>query len=49
MSLRGVLIVVALILGLLFYTIYTGKAQEWWGSMTRAATQVNAVPPDSVP
>lgn len=46
MSLRGVLIVVALIIGLLFYT---GKAQEWWGSMRRAATQVNAVPPDSVP
>jgi hypothetical protein len=46
MSLRGVLIVVALILGLLFYT---GKAQEWWGSMKRAATQVHAVPADSVP
>ena len=46
MSLRGVLIVVALILGLLFYT---GKAQEWWGSMKHAATQINAVPADSVP
>lgn len=46
MSFRGVLLLVALIIGLLFYT---GKAQEWWGSMKRAATQVKAVPPDSVP
>jgi len=46
MSFRGVLLVVALILGLLFYT---GKAQEWWSSMTRAATQVIAVPHDSMP
>lgn len=41
MSLRGVLIVLALIVGLLFYT---GKAQEWWASITRAATQVHASP-----
>ena len=46
MSFRGVLLVVALILGVLFYT---GKAQEWWASMTRAATQVHATPSDSVP
>jgi hypothetical protein len=41
MSVRGVLIVLALIVGLLFYT---GKAQEWWASMTRAAAQVHASP-----
>ncbi|HTC24041.1 MAG TPA: hypothetical protein VK688_06745 [Gemmatimonadales bacterium] len=41
MSFRGVLIVVALIIGLLFYT---GKAQEWWASMTHAAQQVHATP-----
>jgi hypothetical protein len=41
MSLRGVLIVLALIVGLLFYT---GKAQEWWADMTRAAQQVHAAP-----
>ena len=45
MSLRGVLIVLALIIGLL---LYTGKAQEWWASMTRAATQVHASPAEDV-
>jgi preprotein translocase subunit SecG len=43
MSLRAVLIVVALIVGVL---LYTGKAEEWWTSMTRAATQLSAPPPD---
>ncbi len=46
MSFRGVLIVIALIVGLL---LYTGKAQEWWASMTSAARQVHATPVDSVP
>ncbi len=45
MSLRGVLIVLALIVGLL---LYTGKAQEWWASMTRAATQIHATPSEDV-
>jgi hypothetical protein len=44
MSLRAVLIVVALIVGIL---LYTGKAAEWWSSMTRAATQLGAPPPES--
>ena len=44
MSLRAVLIVLALIIGVL---VYTGKAEEWWTSMTRAATQLSAPPPDT--
>jgi hypothetical protein len=43
MSLRAVLIVVAVIVGVL---VYTGKAEEWWSSMKRAATQLSAPPPE---
>ena len=43
MSLRAVLIVVAVIVGVL---VYTGKAEEWWTSMKRAATQWSAPPPE---
>lgn len=46
MSFRGVLFVLAVVIGLLFYF---GKPQQWWGSMQRAATQVHAAPADSVP
>ena len=44
MSFRGVLLVLALIFGVLYYL---GKPQQWWHSMTRAAAQVNAAPADT--
>jgi hypothetical protein len=46
MSFRGLLLVLVIIAGLLFYS---GKPQQWWESMQRAATQVHAAPPDSGP
>jgi hypothetical protein len=47
MSVRGMLVMLLVLAGLLYYF---GKPQQWWRDMNRAAHQVNRVPnTDSVP